>query len=135
MLLLSKSASPPDALAKLCQLPLWRLNQVLANLERWRLIQRQGAAWKVLRTAIHIAKVHPLANVHHRNMHELSQLPALRASEQGLRYSGVYSLSRESVGVLRTECMRFIDQTRAVVTAATDETALFFSLDFCPLEP
>lgn len=121
------------AIAKRLNLPVERAREALDFLERAGLIQEDDGKWSFTKRHLHIEKAAPLVRQHHLNWRLKSVQAIEQERETDLRYSGVFSLSKNDAAHLREEMMRHLNEYLQRVANSSEETAYVYCFDFFEL--
>ncbi len=113
--------------------PLSRVNEMVAFLVRVAVIARDGAKLKIGPSQIFIGSDSPFVAKLHTNW-RLEAIKSLdRYSEKDLHYSSAFTASHKDVAQIREMMVKCIEDIRAVIKPSKDEDCFVYGLDLFKL--
>lgn len=119
-----------EALAQRIGLPLYQVQYVLAELEKYQLVQRKGKRWLLKEGDLHVGKRSLLNSVNHSNWRNQAMLDAQKPGTESVHYTSVASMSLEDFKKLKGMVLQFIDESRAIIAASPEEDVVCTTIDF-----
>jgi uncharacterized protein (TIGR02147 family) len=119
-----------EALAQRIGLPLHQVQYVLAELEKYQLVQRKGPRWVLREGDLHVGRGSLLNSVNHSNWRNQAVLDSQKPGTESVHYTSVASMSLEDFKRLKAMVLQFIDESRVIVAASPEEDVVCTTIDF-----
>jgi len=117
------------ALADRLQVSAEAVNQVLNFLQRLGLAEQKDGAWRSTQKEFHLPKDSAFVSLHHGNWRRRAVDNALLRVPDDLHYTGVSSIAKRDIDVLRTKILALIDESRKIIGPSPEEELICFSVD------
>ena len=91
--------------------------------------KKQDGTWEAGKKNIHLSKESVLNIINNKNWRDRAHSSSLIRQNDGIHYTGVYSLSRADFQRLREMTFEFLDQTRKVVVPSSEEEVVCCTCD------
>ncbi len=133
MLLTIPEISSLEKLAARMGLPVDVVLQTLRELQVMGLAEEERGKWKTSLNSIHLTKGSALSAFNHQiwRNRAIEQLMLPKPDRQEpLNYTALYTLSREDFAKLRDLVLRFVEETRDIVTPSKEETLGCLNVDW-----
>jgi uncharacterized protein (TIGR02147 family) len=133
MLLTIPELNSPERLSARVGLPVDFVVQGLRELAEMGLATEENGKWKTAINSIHLKKGSSLSAFNHqiwRNRAIEQLMMAPKSREESLNYTALYTLSHEDFGRLRQLILKFVEDTRDLVTPSKEETLGCLNLDW-----
>lgn len=117
-------------LSKRLNLPKEIVESALFRLKKMGLVAQEGDTWKVTVQRLHAPKGSVSEILHQINWRNQAIQRVPRSIQDDLHYTGLYTLSRKDIEVLREKIVEFIELTRAIVHPSPEEEIVCFTCDY-----
>lgn len=116
------------ALADRLGIPVDRVRQALGTLESLTLVQRKEKGWVLSNPSVHIPRESPLHELNHAHWRWKS-IEAVQKHRDRVSYTGIHSLSRADVEVLKEYALEFLARSRALIEDSPPEQMVCLNCD------
>lgn len=105
--------------------------QILTDLEKLNLAQKNGPRWVATQNSLHLSKDSIYNTSNHNQWRQRAVANTLNKSSNAnsIHYTALYSLSLQDVNVLRELILDYIDKTRKIVYSSNEEEVVCFNCD------
>ena len=120
-----------SAIAKKLLIPLSQVRSVLRELADLGLAKKgSGVSWQATKMNIHIAKDSYLNQINHSNWRRKAEENIAQKTSDSVHYTGIYSLSRADLELLRDLIFDLVERSRKIAIASPEEELVCFACDF-----
>jgi len=102
----------------------------LSDMEKVGLVSKKSKTWQVTQKSIHLSRDSIMFEVNHFNWRQRAIQDISEGNEGSIHYSSVFSLSDVDVEKLRELILKFLEESRSVITRSKDEKLFAFSCDY-----
>ncbi|MBO9668769.1 MAG: TIGR02147 family protein [Bdellovibrio sp.] len=118
-----------EAIAKKLELPIARVDEILAFLCEKGLIAKEGTRFKILRALIHLDKSSPLISKHHSNWRLKSMQSMEYNAEEKVHYSSVFSVSKKDYPRVQELLKKSLSESMKVIAKSPEEELAVICVD------
>jgi uncharacterized protein (TIGR02147 family) len=117
---IARSLSIPEELVK----------NTLEKLMQMGCVEKKKDKWHHKGADMHLTNDSPSVNLHHNNWRQRSLLDSAMLNEESVHYTSVFSMSEHDYTLLRDMILKWIDDSRKVISPSNPEKLVCLCLDF-----
>lgn len=128
------ATSVPDlqsdrAIAERLHVSVDAVQRALQFLRRLGLVENEGGNWRSTNRQFHLPRESQFVSLHHGNWRRRAVDNAFLQNAEDLHYTGVSSIARQDIEVLRARILELIDESRTIIGPSKEEELICFSVD------
>lgn len=133
ILLSLKEFQNPERLATKLNLSVNRITQIIDELKRLELIEKDPKGYTLLNRALHLEKSSPLFATYHSQWRQYAIMKIHENSSEAINYTATLTISKADYLLVKSEIYKLIENVTKLASTSKEEEACCLNIDFLAL--